>query len=204
MDHFSERRLRMVERDLIRRGIRDPRVLAAMSRVPRHLFVPPGLVESAYADEALPLPDGQTISQPYIVALMLEALALKDSDRLLEVGTGSGYSAAVASELCREVYTLERLPGLAAQAAQTLVTLGYRNVHGRCCDGTLGWPEQGPYNAIVVTAAGPKVPPALLEQLAPHAKLVLPLGIDDQKLVRISDGVTEDLIDVRFVPLVNG
>ena len=203
MDRFAERRLQMVERDLVRRGIRDPRVLSAMSRVPRHLFIPPGLAEMAYADEALPLPEGQTISQPYVVAAMAEALLLQAQSVLLEVGTGWGYSAAVASELCRQVYTVERLPTLAAQATQTLASLGYRNVEVRCGDGTLGWPEHAPFDAIAVTAAAAKVPPALLQQLSLQGRLVIPVGtLNDQKLTRVGHNLSEELFGVRFVPLV--
>lgn len=197
----------MVERDIVRRGIRDERVLEAMRRIPRHLFVPPDLAESAYDDEALPLPDEQTVSQPYIVALMCEALQLRPEDRLLEIGTGWGYSAAVASALCREVYTVERRQGLAQRAAELLSTLGYRNVQVQLGDGTLGWPTQAPFDAICAAAAGPRVPPALQAQLAPQGRLVMPLGTpSDQQLIRITrrdDGFfTESLLDVRFVPLI--
>ena len=202
MDRFTERRLAMVERDLVRRGIHDLRVLTAMTRVPRHLFMPPGLVEQAYADEALPIGDGQTISQPYIVAVMAEALLLEPADRLLEIGTGSGYAAAVASELCLEVFTLERHATLATLATQRLAELGYTNVRVRCADGTLGWPEQAPFDAISVTAAGPRTPAPLLAQLAPRGRLVMPVGGEDQTLVRVIDGKREELLGVRFVPLV--
>ncbi len=192
----------MVERDLVSRGITDPRVLAAMARVPRHLFVAPSQVELAYTDEPLPLPQRQTISQPYIVALMAQALLLRATDRVLEVGTGSGYAAALFSELCAEVFTLERHPGLATEAAKTLAALGYANVHVECGDGTLGWPEHAPFDAIAVAAAGAKTPAPLLRQLTPYGRLVMPVGEENQTLVRIVDGKAEELIAVRFVPLI--
>ena len=199
----------MVRRHLAARGIHDPAVLAAMRSVPREAFLPPELAEFAYEDSPLPIAEGQTISQPYIVALMAEALVLRPEDRVLEVGTGSGYAAAVLGRIAREVYTIERHGELADSAAGRLQELGFRNVHVRHGDGTLGWPEHAPYDAIVVAAGGPDVPDALVRQLAVGGRLVIPLGADRdlQTLVRITraaDGRLhhEDLGGVRFVPLI--
>lgn len=190
-------------------GIQDPAVLLAIRTVPRSSFVREDLVEHAYADTALPIGEGQTISQPYIVALMAEALELKPTDRVLEIGTGSGYGAAILSRIAGEVFTIERIESLARTAARRLQRLGYTNVHVRHGDGTLGWPEYAPYDAIAVTAAAPDVPAPLLEQLASGGRLVIPLGTDPdaQLLVRIRktrDGrlTREELEYVRFVPLV--
>lgn len=199
----------MVERQLAARGIRDPRVLAAMAEVPREAFVPEQLLEFAYEDTPLPIEAGQTISQPYIVAAMAEALELRPTDRVLEVGAGSGYAAAVLSRLAAEVYAIERQEELARLAAERLRRLGYHNVHLKHGDGTLGWPEHAPYDAIVVAAGGPDVPPALLEQLALGGRLVIPIGSTQrlQELVRVRR-VSEDrhereeLGSVRFVPLI--
>jgi protein-L-isoaspartate(D-aspartate) O-methyltransferase len=199
----------MVERQLAGRGIRDPRVLAAMRAVPRELFVPETAADDAYDDGPLPIGEGQTISQPYIVAYMLEAVAPDPTHRALEIGTGSGYSAAVLASIVAEVYTVERLPALAESAARRLARLGFDNVHVRCGDGTLGWPEHAPYDVIVVTAGGPDVPPALLAQLAPGGRLVMPVGDEPraQQLVRVRrrpDGapIHDWLGPVAFVPLI--
>lgn len=198
----------MVERQLAARGIRDARVLRAFAEVPRHAFVPPELAPSAYDDRALPLDHGQTISQPYVVALMLEALALAPGDRALEVGTGSGYAAALLARLCAEVYTIERLEGLADAARGRLKLMGVANVRVRAGDGTLGWPEAGPFDAILVSAGGPRLPQPLLDQLADGGRLVLPLGPEggDQELVvvsRVGERLERrDLGSVQFVPLV--
>jgi protein-L-isoaspartate(D-aspartate) O-methyltransferase len=203
---FTAARLKMVERDLVSRGISDPAVLDAMRTVPRHLFVNSGLMRDAYGDEALALPEGQTISQPYIVALMAEKAKLVPGDQVLEIGAGSGYAAAVYSLLCGTVFTIERHEPLATRAAVMLA--GYPNVHVRFGDGTLGWPEHAPFDAIIVAAAGPMLPPALIDQLAIGGRLVMPLGMgSDQRLVRITrtgthDLTHEDLIHVRFVPLI--
>ncbi len=172
---YDRARQRMV--DLIRsRGIKDSLVLEAMAKVPRHLFVPPSLRDEAYADYPLAIGEGQTISQPYIVALMTEALELTPDSKVLEIGTGSGYQAAILAEIAGEVYSVERLPSLAARAERLLRELGYHNVYIRVGDGTLGWPEEGPYDGIVVTAAAPSIPPPLLEQLNVGGRLVIPVG----------------------------
>lgn len=203
----------MLEEHLAARGIDDARVLAAMSKVPRERLIARAQREHAYDDRALPIEAGQTISQPYIVALMAQELRLAPSDRLLEIGTGSGYAAAVYAELVAEVYTVERHALLAERARDKLAELGLRNVEVRCADGTLGWPEHAPYQAISVAAAGPEVPPPLLEQLAVGGRLVMPVGqpgeLEVQRLVRVirrgrAEYETEDLGGVQFVPLVAG
>jgi protein-L-isoaspartate(D-aspartate) O-methyltransferase len=199
----------MVDVQLAARDIRDPAVLEAMRTVPREVFVPPDLTDCAYDDGPLPIGAGQTISQPYVVAFMIAAAAAKAGDRALEIGTGSGYSAAVLALIVKEVYTVERLAVLADAARRRLDDLGYRNVDVRCGDGTLGWPEHAPYDVIIVTAGGPRVPPALLAQLAVGGRLVMPVGGDRffQRLVRLSrqaDGrvVEETMESVAFVPLI--
>jgi len=206
---FEEARQRMVEHQLAARGIDDPLVLAAMGKVPREKFVSAGQARLAYRDGALPIAEGQTISQPYIVARMTAALRLVPTDRVLEIGTGSGYAAAVLAEIAAEVYTVERLAGLAERARQRLAELGYANVHVLTGDGTLGWPEHAPYDAIVATAGGPGAPQALLDQLAIGGRLVIPLGADpyEQRLVRIvrleaQEYQREGLEAVAFVPLI--
>ena len=205
-DPRAAERARMVSEQLRGRGIRDRRVLAAMGRVPRHRFVPPAFQEWAYADQPLPIGLGQTISQPYIVAYMTEAAEVSADDRVLEVGTGSGYQAAVLAELAREVYTIEIVPELAARARLVIDSLGYRNVQARTGDGYRGWPERAPFDAIVVTAAPDHVPPALVEQLAVGARMVIPVGTEDQEMrviTRTATGVSERrTLPVRFVPLV--
>jgi len=204
----ARRRERMVARQLEARGIADPRVLAAIREVPRHSFVSPDQVELAYDDRALPIARGQTISQPYVVALMLEALALGASDRVLEVGTGSGYAAALLSRLTRTVFAIELDPELAERAKLRLAALGCANVELRSGDGRLGWPERAPFDAILVSAAAASVPPALEAQLAPRGRMVLPIGGDaGQSLVRVAriDGdrfERRELCEVQFVPLV--
>jgi protein-L-isoaspartate(D-aspartate) O-methyltransferase len=199
----------MLERQIAARGVRSPAVLAAMGAVRREGYVPSYLGEFAYDDTPLPIEEEQTISQPYIVAYMVEALDLAPRDRVLEVGTGSGYAAAVLAEIASEVYTIERHEGLATSAAKRLADDGYDNVWVRCGDGTLGWPEAAPFDAIIVAAGGPRVPEALLEQLAVGGRLVVPAGptVGLQKLIRVTrrspdEYVSEDLADVRFVPLV--
>jgi protein-L-isoaspartate(D-aspartate) O-methyltransferase len=200
------RRERLVQL-LTRRGIADHQVLRAMAEVPREGFLPPELEEFAYEDTPLPIEEGQTISQPYVVAMMAEAAGIGPADRVLEVGTGSGYAAAVISRLAGEVFTIERHGSLAELAAARLREGGYDNVSVRHGDGTLGWPEAAPFDAILVAAGGPEVPRALLEQLAPHGRIVMPVGdARGQHLVRVerTDGRfrTTDLGGVRFVPLI--
>ncbi len=206
---FEQQRRRMVERQIRARGIEAPRVLAAMGRVRREHYVPARLVARAYDDAALPIDEGQSISQPYIVAFMLEALGLQGGEKVLEIGTGSGYAAAVLSELVREVLTIERSPLLARTAAEALRADGRTNVRVRCGDGTLGWPEQAPFDAIAVAAGGPRVPEALREQLAIGGRLVMPVGDAwwSQDLVCVTrraagDYFDEHLASVRFVPLI--
>jgi protein-L-isoaspartate(D-aspartate) O-methyltransferase len=198
----------MVEVQLIQRGIQNPRVLQALASIKREAFVSDELAECAYDDAPLPIGEGQTISQPYIVAFTAEALCLDGTQRVLEVGTGSGYAAAVLSRLGREVYTIERVKGLAESAGERLARLGHSNVHVRCGDGSLGLAEHAPYDAISVAAGGPRPPPALLAQLAIGGRLVMPTGpIRGQTLVRLTrTGVEtyreEPLVKVRFVPLI--
>ncbi len=204
-DPYLGARRRMVREQIERRGVRDGRVLAAMAGVPRHLFVPEALRERAYEDGPLPIGGGQTISQPYIVAFMTEAARPGPGDRVLEVGTGSGYQAAVLASIVAHVYTIEIRPELAQEARARLAALGYRNVTVRVGDGHAGWPEEAPFDAIVVTAAPEVVPPALVGQLASGGRLVIPIGSEDQQLVRLTrtaEGVErETLLPVRFVPM---
>jgi protein-L-isoaspartate(D-aspartate) O-methyltransferase len=204
-----DERERMVETQIARRGLGDPAVLAAMRRVPRERFVPAGRAHRAYDDMPLPIGEGQTISQPYIVAAMTEALQLRPADRVLEIGTGSGYAAAVLAAIAAEVYTVERLEGLAESARRRLEELGFANVHVRHGDGSLGWLEHAPYDAIVVTAGGPDVPRSLLAQMAVGGRLVMPVGptMRSQRLVRVvrtgeETYEQERLEDVAFVPLI--
>jgi protein-L-isoaspartate(D-aspartate) O-methyltransferase len=204
---FAVARQRMVERQLRRRGITDPRILAAMERVPRHLFVPDGLVHLAYEDGALPIGEGQTISQPYIVATICMLLRLEGGERALDVGTGSGYQAAVLAELATEVVTIERVPALAQRARETLARAGYERVDLRVGDGSLGVPERAPFDAIAVAAAAPAIPEALYGQLAEGGRLVVPRGgRRGQELVlveRTPEGPRERVsVPCRFVPLV--
>jgi protein-L-isoaspartate(D-aspartate) O-methyltransferase len=197
----------MVQRQLRERDIADERVLAAMERVPRDLFVPPDVRDRAYDDAALPIGAGQTISQPYMVARICEALALRGTERVLDVGTGSGYQAAVLAELAREVDTIERIPELAEAARANLEAAGYRNVHVHVGDGTRGLPERAPFAAIAVAAAAPDLPPSLYEQLEPRGRLVIPVGrrrVQRLELViRSPEGpAVVKSVPCRFVPLV--
>ena len=206
-DIYRRARERMVSQQIAARGVADERVLAAMRKVPRHLFVEEALRDQAYADHPLPIGEGQTISQPYIVALMTEALELKGPEKVLEVGTGSGYQTAILAELARWVYSIERHPGLLERARQILEALGYTNVILKLGDGTKGWPEAAPFEAILVTAAGPRVPEPLLEQLAEGGRLVMPVGDEwSQYLVKIvkkgGKFYRQTLEPVRFVKLV--
>ena len=175
-DNYTAERARMVDRQIAPRGVSDPRVLAAMKKVPRHRFIPSHLWDQAYGDYPLPIGEDQTISQPYIVALMTELLELKATDRVLEVGTGSGYQAAILAELAGQVYSIDRVASLLARAEQILASLGYANIKTRVGDGTLGWPEEMPFDAIIVTAGAPQVPRPLTEQLALGGRLVIPVG----------------------------
>lgn len=205
---LSAARARSVDRDVADRGVRDERVLAAMRTVRRECFVPRYLAESAYDDNPLPIGEGQTISQPYIVALMAEAAEIAPTDRVLEIGTGSGYGAAVLASLAAEVWTIERHERLAEDARRNLRAVKIGNVHVGVGDGTLGWPEEAPFDAIIVTASGPDVPPALQDQLVDGGRLVLPAGPQHrvQSLLRVrrtgDDYGREDLGAVRFVPLI--
>ena len=205
-DPYRAARDRMVDAQIAARGVGDARVLAAMRAVPRHRFVDPSLADQAYDDHPLPIGHGQTISQPYIVAYMVEQLQLRPGGRVLEVGTGCGYQAAVLAELAREVYTVEIVEPLARCAAETLAELGYANVHVRHGDGYHGWPERAPFDGIIVAAAAPHVPPALVDQLAPGGRLIIPVGRLDQEIrliTRSHEGIVQErLIQVRFVPLV--
>lgn len=210
-EEYAAARRRMVKEQLERRGIRDPRVLEAMGAVPREAFVPPSDARSparAYADGALPAGRGQTVSQPYIVAAMTQAVAPRPSSRVLEIGTGTGYQTSVLATLCREVWTVERDRVLAEEARERLSDLGVENVEYRVGDGSLGWPEGAPYDGILVTAAAPRVPDPLVAQLAPDGRLVIPVGSRDMQellVVTLDDEGTPHsrvLMDCRFVPLV--
>jgi protein-L-isoaspartate(D-aspartate) O-methyltransferase len=184
--HARERE-RMVDEQLRARGIRDARVLEAMGRVPRHLFVEEVLRDRAYGDHPLPIGDGQTISQPYMVGRMTELLRLDGREKVLEIGTGSGYQAAVLGELAARVCTIERLGRLAARAREVLETLGYRNVWVRAANGTFGWPDEAPFDRILVAAGGPTVPPPLFEQLAEGGRMVMPVGGQDSQRLTVVD-----------------
>jgi protein-L-isoaspartate(D-aspartate) O-methyltransferase len=202
----GDERLRMVETQLMARGLRDERVLLAMAKVPRHLFVPDDMAARAYADEPLPIGRGQTISQPYIVAYMTEALRLRGGENVLEVGTGSGYQTAVLAEAAGEVWTIELVEELSLRAKERLAALGYENIRFRIGDGSAGWPDAAPFDGIVVTAAPASVPKALELQLAPGGRMIIPVGLGSQELVLIRrEGDffrRKGLIGVRFVPLV--
>ncbi len=207
-DQYALERQRMVAQQLQGRDITDIRVLAAMRAVPRHRFVPDHLAPLAYNDHPLPIGSGQTISQPYIVALMTQWAEIKPGDKVLEVGTGSGYQAAVLAEITDRVFSIELKPGLAAAAAKRLQALGYGQVQVRTGDGYQGWPAEAPFDAILVTATAPQVPPALKEQLAEGGRLVIPVGDSGslQYLLRLrkvkGELKEEDRLPVRFVPLV--
>lgn len=207
-EEFARRRAEMVRTQIEARGVHDVRVLQAMRELPRERFVRAGWEAEACDDNPLPIEAGQTISQPYIVAFMSEALGLRGDERVLEIGTGSGYAAAVLGRLAKEVHTVEQFEALADGAAARLAALGTTNVHVHTGDGTLGWPEAAPYDAIVVTAAGPDVPAALKAQLAIGGRLVMPVGEREgpQWLVRLTrtgehTERREELLGVRFVPL---
>jgi protein-L-isoaspartate(D-aspartate) O-methyltransferase len=202
---FQAERTEMVEQQIASRGVSDEVVLRAMRKVPRHEFVPQEMVSLAYSDQPLPIGSDQTISQPYIVAFMVDALDLEPSERVLEIGTGSGYHAAVIAEIAREVYTIEIISSLAERASKTLSRLGYDNVHVRAGDGYEGWPEAAPFDAIVVTAAPDHVPQPLVDQLRVGGRMIIPVGdaFQELRLIRKTpEGVREEAtIPVRFVPM---
>jgi protein-L-isoaspartate(D-aspartate) O-methyltransferase len=205
-DPMQKKRNDMVERQIAARGIRDPRVLEAMRTVPRHLFVPPAEEASAYDDRPLPIGSGQTISQPYVVAFMAEQLRLTGKEKVLEIGTGSGYSTAILAALAAKVFSIEIRPELSRQAKEHLEKLGVKNVELRAADGYRGWPEEAPFDAILVTAAPERIPPPLLEQLSAEGRMVIPVGAFYQELKvikRQGGGYSEkSVLPVRFVPFV--
>jgi protein-L-isoaspartate(D-aspartate) O-methyltransferase len=207
LDEFAGQRESMVTGQIAARGVRDEKVLRAMRQVPRHRFVPPELQAFAYNDEPLPIGEGQTISQPYIVAYMTEALELGGEESVLEVGTGSGYQTAILAEIAREVYTVEIVAALAAKAQETLQSLGYRNIHYWVGDGSSGWPDFAPFDAAMVTAAPPSVPRRLQEQLKVSGRMIIPVGAGFQELVLVKRGKKgfskKKLLPVRFVPLIS-
>jgi len=197
----------MVEEQLVPRGIHDPNTLHAMRTVPRHLFVDDAMTSSAYGDHPLPIGAGQTISQPYIVALMTQALQLKGTERVLEIGTGSGYQAAILSRACERVYTIERIDSLLVRARKVFDRLHYHNIISRIDDGTAGWPSEAPFDGILVTAGGPKIPQPLIDQLADPGRLVIPVGdqyVQELQLLEKIDGeISITTIEhVRFVNLI--
>ncbi len=203
------RKIRLIM-ELRQSGIKDTRVLSAIERVPRDVFVSPAFIDQAYENTALPIDQGQTISQPYVVAFMAEALELGERSKVLEVGTGSGYQAAVLSKLCRRIFTVERYRSLLRQAEGNFKALGIHNVVTRYGDGTKGWPEQAPFDRIIVAAAGTEVPQALKDQLAPGGVMVIPVGRTswEQQVVRLrragDEFTAEEMLPVRFVPLLEG
>jgi len=202
---LASARERMVASQIAARGVRDAKTLAALRKVPRHLFVPSPLIGQAYDDHPLPIGEGQTISQPYIVAFMTEALGLESGDKVLEIGTGSGYQAAVLAEIAAQVFTIEIVAPLAEQARERLARLGYANVSVRAGDGYAGWPEQAPFDAIMITAAAPRIPEPLKQQLGDGGRMILPVGDDYQELVLVTrrgSGFEEErILPVRFVPM---
>ncbi len=204
---LAAKRKAMVDRQIAARGVTDPRVLQAMRDVPRHVFVPPEYAALAYEDHPLPIEEGQTISQPYIVALMTQLLDLKEGDKVLEIGTGSGYQAAVLARLTDRVFTIEIHEPLAVKASETLARLGYSQVKVKTGDGFFGWPEEAPFDAVIVTCAVPQVPAPLLEQLAEGGRLVAPLGdtrtYQTLTVITKKDGRSRlrQVLDVRFVPM---
>ena len=205
--NFERVRFEMVENQLMRRGIRDKRTIEAFMKVPRHKFVPHDLLDIAYTDQPLPIGQGQTISQPYMVALMTELLQLKGDERVLELGTGSGYQAAILAELSHFVYSIERIATLAERAKKLLTELGYKNFEIKVGDGTLGWEEKAPFNAIIVTAGAPSIPESLINQLAPNGRIVIPVGnCYSQELIlgiKRGDGLKKRTITgCIFVPLI--
>ncbi|TKB12131.1 protein-L-isoaspartate(D-aspartate) O-methyltransferase [Desulforhopalus sp. IMCC35007] len=207
MEQFATSRTKMVQEQLLARGIVDRNTIEAMLTVPRHLFVDDAMQGRAYGDHPLPIGAGQTISQPYIVAMMTQALELGADDKVLEIGTGSGYQAAVLSRICSQVYTVERINSLLARARKIFDKLRYYNIRAKLDDGTMGWPENGPYDAIIVTAGGPEIPQPLIDQLNEGGRLIIPVGdqnVQELQLVRKNEGQVEivSLASVRFVDLV--
>jgi len=204
-DDYLNQRLVMVETQIARRNITDENVLEAMRKVPRHLFVPEEYRYESYRDGPLPIGRGQTISQPYIVAIMTELLKIDSASKVLEIGTGSGYQAAVLAEISDSVYTIEIIPELGRRAEKILDSLGYKSVHVRIGDGYLGWPEAAPFDAVIVTAAAPKIPQPLVDQLKEGGRMVIPVGEFGQDLyliIKQKDGlVKQSVIPVRFVPM---
>ena len=210
-EDYAQQRKMMVEQQIVARGVKNKKVLDAMNSVPRHLFVPVGYRQGSYFDQPLPIGLGQTISQPYIVALMTEMLDVDNDDTVLEIGTGSGYQAAVLSTIVKELYTVEIIEELGLQAAELLKSLGYDNVKVKISDGGLGWPEKAPFDAIIVTAAAPKIPDPLIKQLKPGGRMVIPVDNNfySQDLLIVEKDEagnieTRKTIPVRFVPLVEG
>lgn len=207
---YDRLRDRMVKEQIIARGVKDTRVLNAMKKVPRHLFVTSKNRIFSYGDFPLSIGEGQTISQPYIVAFMTESLKLTGDDKVLEIGTGSGYQAAILAELARAVYTIEIIPTLGERAQQTLNALGYKNIHVKIGDGYNGWPEMAPFDAVIVTCAPEKIPVALVEQLREGGRMIIPVGKEGsiQKLVKATKKggkiETRKEMDVRFVPMIGG
>ncbi|MGQ9817115.1 MAG: protein-L-isoaspartate(D-aspartate) O-methyltransferase [bacterium] len=205
MSFYESLRKQMVEEQVIARGIKDKNVIDAMLKVARHKFVPKEYEKYAYTDGPLPIGEGQTISQPFIVALMTEMLELKGEEKVLEIGTGSGYQAAILSLIAKEVYTIEIIPALAKSAQQRLESLGYKNVYVKSGDGFLGWPESAPFDGIIITCAAPRVPEPLIEQLAEGGRLVMPEGDEWQMLVlykKVNGQLKKtEFIPVRFVPM---
>jgi protein-L-isoaspartate(D-aspartate) O-methyltransferase len=207
VNEFASQRENMVENQIIARGISDEKVIQAMSKAERHLFVPENLRSYAYDDEPLPIGDGQTISQPYIVAYMTEALELKGGERVLEIGTGSGYQTAVLAEIVKEVCTVEIVESLSRRAQDLLHNLGYENIRFKIGDGTFGWKDYAPYDAVMVTAAPPAVPRSLQDQLINRGRMIIPVGAGFQELVLITrenkNFRKKKLLPVRFVPLIS-
>lgn len=206
---FYQARERMVQQQLITRGIRKPVVLSAMRKVPRHLFVPSAYQAEAYNDYPLPIGEEQTISQPYIVALMTEVLNLKSDDKVLEIGTGSGYQAAILAEITKNVYTIEIIPSLATTAADRLSKLGYTAIKVKCGDGYQGWKEYAPFDAIIVTCAPDDIPKALIEQLKDGGRMVIPVGESPNQMLYLVEKrkgaiVRKGIVPVLFVPMVHG
>ena len=207
MIDFPKARLKMVEEQIISRGIKDPKLIAAMKKIPRHLFVEEALQNQAYSDHPLPIGDKQTISQPYMVALMTEALQLTGKEKVLEIGSGSGYQTAILAELSEKVFSIERIRSLAIRARKLLYELGYFNVEIKIFDGTFGWMEESPFDAIMVTAGSPNIPQSMIDQLAMGGRLVIPVGDayaqDLLRVTKIEGGIKkEDLGGCRFVKLI--